>query len=96
MSDVSLPDGISIPPNAEILLGFKREYSSLLVPYVMSVGITITTLLIILMVSNIFTFSFTGVSFLLAIWVAIVTFYQISIWIILLVISILMIVPVCE
>ena len=94
LSDLSLPDGISIPPNEEVLLRFKREYTALLYPYLINVGILIGSILILIIVIDIIIFGFVGFNFLVAIWWAITAFFGVSIWIILGVIGGFLIVPI--
>ena len=94
MSGLSLPEGVNIPPNEEILLRFKREYSALLYPYLINVGIWIISIFTIFLIINIIIFGFTGWSILTIVWWSIVTFFNISIWIIIAVIGGLMIVPI--
>ncbi|NHI91941.1 MAG: PH domain-containing protein [Candidatus Lokiarchaeota archaeon] len=94
MSDLSLPKGVGIPTNEEILLRFKREYTALILPYLINIGILLLSLLIIFIIINVIVLGFTGINILIVAWWTIVSFFNISIWIILGVIGGLMVVPI--
>jgi len=83
-----LPKEFSIPADEKILMAFRREYNSFIAPYLMNAVITIGTLIVIFTILNIVTFTPMGFNILPMILWSWVTFWQVWLIAIILIVGI--------
>ena len=83
-----LPKEINIPADENILMDYRREYNSFLMPYILNLLITFGSLLITFIILNLIIFVPLGFNMFTVIWWTIVNFWQWAFLIIFLVIAV--------